>query len=186
MDAGAGLGDTIGTGKEVSNNRNNIDESRSGKVDKIDKDGVDETNKGGVGGTDKGVVGGTNIKAGVGVGRADKSGIGKTDKGDVGGANIEIGKKAGIRAVASINNSVNSGGKVTDQHVGLVTLIFTTLATANSANNSNLAIPEKTLLGAATSTSDEFLITFAAFANITLEREQMCECNPFLFAANHQ
>ena len=65
--------------------------------------------------------------------------------------------------------------------------MFAAFATIDFANNSNLAIFEGTPSSAATSTSDEFLATFAALANTTLEREsKMCESNPFLFAANHQ
>ena len=65
--------------------------------------------------------------------------------------------------------------------------MFTTLAVANCADNSNLAVLKGTPLGATTFTSNEFLIIFAALANTILERKsKVCESNPFLFAANHQ
>ena len=136
-------------------------------------------NKGRLGETDEGEVDGTNIKAGVGVGGADKGGVG--------GADIEAGKKAGAGAIASTDNSADGGGKVTDRHAGLAGLAFAAFTAVDCADNSNLAVPEGTPSGAATSTSDEFLATFAALANTTLEREsKVCESNPFLFAANHQ
>ena len=169
--ADAGAGDTTGTGEEVSNNTNNTGEGQSGRVGGADK--------GGLGRTDEGGVGGTDIEAGVGVGGADKGGVG--------GADIEAGKKAGAGAIASTDNSADGGDKVTDRHAGLAGLAFAALAAADCADNSNLAVPEGTPSGAATSTSDEFLATFAALANTTLEREsKVCESNPFLFAANHQ
>ena len=171
VNADVGAGDTTGMGEEVSNNTNNTGEGQSGRVGRADK--------GGLGGTDEGGVDGTDIEAGVGVGGADKGGVG--------GADIEAGKEAGAGAVASTDNSADGGGKVTDRHAGLAGLAFAALATVNCADNSNLAVLEGTSLGAATSTSDEFLATFVALANTTLEREsKVCESNLFLFATNHQ
>ena len=68
------------------------------------------------------------------------------------------------------------------------TLTFAVFATANHANNSNLAILDKTpYLSATTSISNEFLTTLATFANTTLERKSnLYESYLFLFAANHQ
>ena len=136
-------------------------------------------NKGGLGGTDKSGVVGTDIKAAVGVGGANK--------GNMSGANIEVDKKAGAGAVASIDNSTDGGGKITDQHAGFAGLAFASLAAANCADNSNLAISKKTPLSAATFSSDEFFTTFAALFNTAFEREsKVYESNPFLFAANYQ
>ena len=170
-DAGAGVGHTSGTGEEVSNNTNNTSEGQSDRVGGADKDGLSMIDKGG--------IGGINIEVGVWVGEADKDGVG--------GVDIEAGKKTGAGAVGSTDNSTDCDGKVIDLHVGLAGLAFAALAAADCADNSNLAVPEGTPSGAATSTSDEFLATFAALANTTLEREsKVCESNPFLFAANHQ
>ena len=169
-DAGVGAGNTNGTGEEVSNNTNNTGKGQSS--------GVGGANKGGLGGTNKGGVGGTNIKAGIGIDEANKGGIG--------GADIEAGKKADVEAVVSTDNSADSGDKITDQYAGLIGLAFAALTTANCANNSNLAIPEETPSIAATSTSNEFLATFATFANTTLKKKsKVYKSNPFLFAANH-
>ena len=113
--------------------------------------------------------------------------MGGANKGDVSGANIESGKKAGIGVVISTDNSADSGGKVTDWHISLAGLAFAALAPADCANNSNLAISEGTPSNAASSTFNEFLATFAVFANTTLKREsKMCESNPFLFVINYQ
>ena len=104
----------------------------------------------------------------------------RVDKGGVNGADIKAGKKAGVGAVANINNNADGGGKITDRHADLVGLVFAALTAANYADNSNLAVPERTSSGAATSTSDEFLAIFAAFTNTTLEKEsKVCESNPF-------
>ena len=144
-------------------------------------------NKGGLGGTNEVGMGGTDIEIEVGVDGVNKSGMGGANKSGVGGANIGVGKKASTKAVANIDNSKDDGGKVTDQHLGLASLIFATLAATNCANNSNLAIFEKTPSDAATSTFDKFFITFAAFANTTLKRElNVYKFNPFLFVVNHQ
>ena len=96
--AGAGVDDISDTDKEVSNKTNNTSEGQSGRVGGANKDGL--------GGTNEGRVDGTTIKAGVGEDGANKGGVG--------GANIEAGKKAGAGAVANIDNSANSGGKVID------------------------------------------------------------------------
>ena len=135
------------------------------------------TNNIGVG--QSGKVDKTNIKTRFGLGKANKS---KT-----GGASIETKKKAAAGDIANTDNSANGGGKVTDQCAGLTDLAFAALAAANYAGNSNLVVPEKTPLGAATSIFDEFFTIFAAFANIILERKSMMyKSNLFLFAANHQ
>lgn len=137
-------------------------------MDGANKGGVDEADEGGVGRTNKGRAGGV-------------------DKGEADEAHIDAGKKTGVGAVTSINNSVDDGNKVTDRRTGLVVLAFSALAAANCAKNSNLAIFEGTALGAATSILDEFLATFTALVNITLEREpKVCESSQFLFAVNHQ
>ena len=169
-DMGTGVGDTLGISEELSNNTNNTGEGQSSRVGGADKDEL--------GGTKEGEVRGTDIKAGVGVHGVDKS--------DLDRANIEAGKKAGVRAVASTDNNANGGGKVTDRHAGLAGLAFAALAAVDCADNSNLAVPEGTPSSAATSTSDEFLATFAALRNVILERKsKVCESNPILFAANH-
>ena len=171
INANAGTVDMTNTGKEVSNNINNIGESQSNRVGAADK--------GGLGGTDKGEVSGTDIKVGVRVGEADKDGMG--------GANIETGKKAGAGAVTSNDNSANGSDKVTDQHAGLAGLAFAVFVIADCTDNSNLVVFEGIPSSAATSISDEFFATFAIFANTTLEGElKVCESNPFLFTANHQ
>ena len=170
IDADAGAGDTDNIGEEVSNNTNNTDEGQSGRVGGANKDGL--------GGTDKGRMGGTDIKVGIGLGGADIGGVSRV--------NIEAGKKAGAEVITSTNNSTDNGGKVTNQHIGLASLAFAALATTNCADNSNLADPEGIALGAATSTLDEFLATFASLANTTLEKQsKIYESNSFLFAANH-
>ena len=151
-DAGAGAGDISDTGEEVNNNTNNTGEGQSGRVGGADKDGL--------GGIDKGEVGETDIETKVGVDGAEKSG---TD-----GVNIEANKKAGARAVISTDNSIDGGGKVTDQHICLAGLTFPALAPADYADYSNLTIPKEIPLSAPTFTSDDFIATFAALANTTL------------------
>ena len=162
-DISAGIGNTSGMSKKVSNNTNNIGEDQSSRVDGANKSGLGRTNEG--------KVGGTNIKAKVGVGEA----------------NIEAGKKADAGAIASTDNSVDGSGKVTNKHTGLVDLMFAAFAVTNCLDNFDFAIPEGILLGAAIFTSNQFLATFATFANVTLKKKsKMCESNPFLFAVNHQ
>ena len=65
-----------------------------------------EANKSGFSGTDEGGISGTDIKARFELGRADKGGVDRAD--------IEAGKKASARGIASIDNSADSGGKITD------------------------------------------------------------------------
>ena len=159
---GMGVGDINDKSEEVSNNTNNTGEDYLGRI----------------GATDKGKMGRTNIKVGVGVRESDKSDVSRTD--------IEAGKKASVGAITSTDNSTDGSGKIINQYTGFGTLTFAALTTVNFADNSNLAILERTPLGAATSTTNEFLATFATFANITLEKEQICKFNTFLFAINHQ
>lgn len=110
----------------------------------------------------------------------------KINKSEVDEADIEAGKKASIEAVASTNNNVDSGGKITDWHAGLTDLVFAALTTANCISDFNIVVPKKTFLGTATSTSDKFFTIFAIFPNTTLEKKpNMCESNPFLFVANY-
>lgn len=85
--AGVGAGDTSDIGQEVSNNINNTDIGQLGRVSEVNKDELGETNAGGLDGT---------------------------NKDEVNEANIEAGKKADVKAVASTDNSVDSGGKITD------------------------------------------------------------------------
>ena len=114
-DAGTGVDDTSSMGEKVSNNINNIGEGQSGRVGGADKSGLRRT--------DKSEIGGTNIEAEVEVDGADKD--------SVSGANIEADKKAGVKTIASTDNSTDDGGKVTDQHVGLAGLAFAALTAAN-------------------------------------------------------
>lgn len=121
------------------------------------------------------------------LGGADESRVGRADNRSTGWVNIKAGKKADTGVIASTNNSADGGDKVTDQRAGLAGLVFTPLAAANCAANSNLAISEGTPSSAATFTPDEFLAIFAALANTTLKRKpKVCESNPFLFATHHQ
>ena len=135
-DTSASVSNMSGTSKEHSNNINNIGKSQSDNV----------------GGADESGMGKTNIETRVGVSRANKGGVGE--------ANIEAGKKASAGAITSTNKSIDGSSKVIDQHIGLANLAFTTLTTANYADNSNLTVLEKTPLGATTSTSDKFFCYF--------------------------
>lgn len=59
---------------------------------------------------------------------------------------------------------------------------FTTI---DCASDFNLNVSKRILSSAATFTFNKFLATFAAFANITLEKKpNVCKSNLILFAAN--
>ena len=104
--AGISADDINGMGEKVSNNINNTSEGQFGRVDETNKGKVDRIIKGG--------VGETNIKVMIGVGEANKSRMGGANKAGMSEANIKVGKKAGVEAIVSIENSTNSGNKVTD------------------------------------------------------------------------
>ena len=136
-------------------------------------------NKSGLGKIDKGWMDGTNIEAGVGFVGADKGGTGA--------ANIQVCKKAGARVITSNDNSIDSSGKITNWRARLAGFAFAAFIATNYIGNSNLDVFKGIFLGAVTFTPNEFLATFAAFANITLEKElKLCKSNLFLFAANNQ
>lgn len=158
--ASADAGNTSSIGKKVSNNTNNTDVTRLGRVSRLNEGGLDSANK---------------------------SGVNRANKGRVDKANIERDKKTGARAVVSTDNSTDDGDKLTDQYAGLTSLLFPALTIANCAGNSNLAISKKTSSGAAISTFDEFFAIFSALANTTLKKKpNVCKSNLFLFATYHQ
>ena len=162
VDVGIGVSDTSGMAKKVNNNTNNTGEGQSERVSGTNEDGVCRT----------------NIKVGVGVAGANKCIMGE--------AEIKAGKNASAKNVTSINNSADGGRKIINQYVGFTSLVFATLTAANYADISNLTIPESTPPGTITTTSDEFLATFATLFNTTLGKKQVYKSNPFLFTAIRQ
>ena len=170
VNTGVSESNTSVTGKEVGNNTNNISVGWSGRIGEANKSRLGRTNKDGVGVID--------FEAEVRLERANKGGADR--------ANIEISKKAIAGAVTSTNNSADGGGKVIDWCAGLASCGFALLAAIDCTGNFNLIIPKEIFLDAATSTFNEFLAIFAAFAKTTLEKKpKMYKFNLFIFAANH-
>ena len=195
VDVDTSAANTSGMGEKVSNNTNNTKINQFDRGDRVDKGGLSRTNNCGVGRTD------IEIKVGLdgankgrisavnkgGMDRTNKGGIGGANKGGVSGTNIEAGKKASTKIVVSTDNSADDSNKVINQHASLVSLLFAIFSTTNYFSNSNLVVLEETPLGTTIFTSNKFLITFAAFANTSLEKKpKLCKSNPFIFAVNHQ
>lgn len=128
------------------------------------------------------------------MGRANKGGIGKTNKIKVGEANknavdrtnSKVNNKADIKAIASIDNSINSSNKITNQYASFVGLVFAILATFNDAGNLNFADLKKIYSNANISIFDRFITIFIIFTNTTFEKKlNIYKSNTFLFAIKY-
>lgn len=64
--------------------------------------------------TNKDKVNRIDIKARIGLDGINKGGIGRVNKNGVSKVNIEANKKINARVIASMDNSADSGNKITD------------------------------------------------------------------------
>lgn len=144
-----------------------MSEANRSKINEVNKRGVDKTNKGRINEAKKGRINEANKKE---IDKIDKDKVDERNKDKVGEINIEADKKAGIRALTSIDNSIDSDGKVINWYANFTILAFAILTAANCAGDYNFADLKKTPLDVAASTFDKFIAIFATHVNTILEK----------------
>lgn len=92
------------------------------------------------------------------MGRIEKNEFKQNIKRKIDRAIIDKGQKAGTGAIASIENNIDCGNKITDWDANFVDFIFTTFVTVNYASNSNFASSKGMLLSTTIFTSNQFII----------------------------